>query len=444
MDLFEAMAAPDDSQPLAERLRPKSLNDFVGQRHILDQKKSLLQALREKNFLPNLILWGPPGSGKTTFAKLLGQMAKAHFLQVNAIDTGAKELREIGLQAHRRRIEHSTKTLLFIDEIHRLNRSQQDVLLPFTEKGDFVLIGATTENPSFELNSALLSRSQVLVFERLGDEDLRRLLQRAANTRGQPLDKILTPTAQDLLIATADGDARKLLNLFEAVPPGVDPIEAEQLPSLISAKTLPYDKSGEGHYDTISAFIKSIRGSDPDAAIYYLARMIKGGEDPLFIARRLVISASEDIGNADPRALSIAVAAMQAVELVGLPEAGINLAQATTYLASAPKSNRSYAAYKKALAVVEETGSLPIPMHLRNAQTKFMREMGYGEGYKYAHDFPKGYVEQNHFPEELKVRKFYEPADHGFEKNIRNYLAWVKGDVPAAAASAPDNKPSNP
>jgi putative ATPase len=426
MDLFEAMSSSDDSQPLAERLRPKQLTEFVGQTHILDQKKSLLQALREKNYLPNLILWGPPGTGKTTFAKLLGQLAKAQFLQVNAIDTGAKELRQIGLKAHRRRIEFQTKTILFIDEIHRLNRSQQDVLLPFSEKGDFILIGATTENPSFELNSALLSRAQVLVFERLSAAELRQLLERAATTRTQTLDQVLTSDAQDLLIAVADGDARKLLNYFEALPAQTKPIDAEQLPKILATRTLPYDKKGENHYDTISAFIKSIRGSDPDAAIYYLARMVKGGEDPVFIARRLVISASEDVGNADPRALSVAVAALQAVELVGLPEAGINLAQATTYLASAPKSNRSYAAYKKALDLVEKTGSLPVPLALRNAQTSLMKDMGYGEGYKYAHDYPRGYAEQTHLPEEIANEKLYEPTDRGFEKNIRQYLTWMK------------------
>jgi putative ATPase len=426
MDLFEAMSGPDPNQPLAERLRPQKLNEFVGQKQILDQKKSLLQALHDKNYLPNLILWGPPGSGKTTFAKLLGNMARAEFLQVNAIDTGAKDLREIGLEAHRRRIEFQTKTILFIDEIHRLNRSQQDVLLPFSEKGDFVLIGATTENPSFELNSALLSRSQILVFERLATEDLQKLLERGAQTRDKSLSEILTPEAQELLLAVADGDARKLLNFFEALPDQSTPIDKEQLPKILATRTLPYDKKGESHYDTVSAFIKSIRGSDADAAVYYLARMIKGGEDPIFIARRLVISASEDVGNADPRALSVAVAALQAVEMVGLPEAGINLAQATTYMASAPKSNRSYAAYKKALDVVERTGSLPVPLPLRNAQTSLMKGMGYGEGYKYAHDFPRGFAEQTHLPEEIKNEKFYEPTERGFEKNIRQYLEWMR------------------
>ncbi len=432
-DLFSQLEN-DSTRPLAERLRPHSTLDFIGQNQVRHKLNTLIKNLKEKNYLPNLILWGPPGTGKTTWARLLGEMANAEFLQVNAIDTGAKDIREIGLRAYRQRVEQQRRTVLFIDEIHRLNRSQQDVLLPFTEKGDIILIGATTENPSYELNSALLSRSQVLVFDRFTPEDLKNILTRAGTNLEFSTEKVFNEDAVQAIIEAADGDARKLLNIVETLNETFDlknveaALDVDTLKEALATRTFRFDKKGESHYDTISAFIKSMRGSDPDAAIYYLARMIKGGEDPVFIARRLVILASEDVGNADPRALSLAIAGLQAVEAIGLPEAGINLAQVVTYLASAPKSNRAYTAYKKALAVVEQTGTPDIPLQIRNAQTKLMKDLGYGKGYAYAHDFDRGYQKQNYLPEEVRDEIFYEPSDHGFEKNIAQYLKWLRGD----------------
>jgi putative ATPase len=363
----------------------------------------------------------------------LAQKVDADFLMVNAVETGAKTLRELGEQGRRKRLEQRRKTLFFIDEIHRLNKGQQDVLLPFVEKGDVVLVGATTENPSYEINSALLSRCRILVFERLGDDELKTLAERASALRGQELSALLDEESSSRLIQYADGDGRRLLNLmeiilsFKASPNEATwPLDTEELSRLLDAPTLRYDKTADEHYDTISAFIKSVRGSDPDAAVYYLARMIKGGEDPVFIARRLVILASEDIGNADPRAITLAVSGLQAVELVGWPEAAISLAQVTTYLASAPKSNRSYMALKAAQELVEKTGTVPVPLALRSAKTAAMKGMGYGKGYKYSHDGEKGYQPQCFLPEELGDVSLYEPTDHGFEKNIRQYLAWLK------------------
>lgn len=433
-DLFSQLEN-DSTRPLAEKLRPLSTIDFIGQNQVRHKLNTLIKNLKEKNYLPNLILWGPPGTGKTTWARLLGEMANAEFLQVNAIDTGAKDIREIGLRAYRQRVEQQRRTVLFIDEIHRLNRSQQDVLLPFTEKGDIILIGATTENPSYELNSALLSRSQVLVFDRFTPEDLKNILNRAgANLEFSP-EKVFDEDSIQAIIEAADGDARKLLNIVETLNETFDlkdvetPLAVQSLREALASRTFRFDKKGESHYDTISAFIKSMRGSDPDAAIYYLARMIKGGEDPVFIARRLVILASEDVGNADPRALSLAIAGLQAVEAIGLPEAGINLAQVVTYLASAPKSNRSYSAYKKALDVVERTGTPDIPIHIRNAKTNLMKDLGYGKGYAYAHDYDRGYQKQEYLPEEVRNEIFYEPSDHGFEKNIAQYLKWLRGET---------------
>ena len=437
MDLFNQTEIQSSaSLPLSESLRPKSLAEFVGQGKTIGEKLPLIKNLREKNFLPNLLLWGPPGTGKTTFARLLGGELKAQFVSCNAIDTGAKDLREMGVRAHDRRLISQEKTLLFIDEIHRLNKSQQDVLLPFTEKGDLILVGATTENPSYEMNSALLSRMRVLIFEPHSTGDLRLILNRAFQAREVEPSRALTPEAIDTLISHSSGDARRLLNSVEVVLQNFlvsefsSPMDPEALVQLLGDSRLRYDKNGDEHYDIISAFIKSVRGSDPDAAVYYLARMLESGEDPLFIARRLVILASEDIGNADPRALSLAVSGLQAVELIGLPEARISLSQVTTYLASAPKSNRAYLAINEAQECVRRTGALPVPLSLRSAQTAFAKKIGYGEGYKYSHDFPRGFAEQQFLPDQIEKTTFYSPSEHGFEKNIRAHLDWLKNRNP--------------
>lgn len=454
MDLFvHANRENGSHQPLAEQLRPKRLEELLGQGKIFDQKAAW-RRLIDAGQIPSLILWGPPGTGKTTFALLLAQKVDAEFVQVNAVETGAKTLRELGEQGRRRRLEQRRSTLLFVDEIHRLNKGQQDVLLPFLEKGDLKLVGATTENPSYEINSALLSRCRILVFDRLDREALRALSEKAARSQGCELSQIMDIQSLEAVIDLADGDGRRLLNFIELIlklrsaesekDSNSDknkgaaegdsesdgllhwPLNLQSLREVLGDQVLRYDKSADQHYDVISAFIKSVRGSDPDAALYYLARMVKGGEDPVFIARRLVILASEDIGNADPRALTLAISGLQAVELVGWPEARISLAQVTTYLASAPKSNRSYVGINKALQVVEETGSLDIPTSLRSSKAKAMKEFGYGKGYKYSHDGEKGYLPQAFLPAELQGQKFYEPTDHGFEKNIRQYLQWLK------------------
>ncbi len=439
MDLFsyvdQSDLNPDSSQrPLAEIMRPSSLDEMIGQSRILGEG-STWRKLIESGKIPSLILWGPPGCGKTTFALLLARRVDAEFLIRNAVDTGARLLREIGEAAVRRRLEFRRKTFLFVDEIHRLNKAQQDVLLPFVERGDLVLIGATTENPSYEINNALLSRCRIVVFDRLSQQDLEALLSRTFERFGNTVAAALSTEAQTRFLELADGDARRLLNMCEIIinvgklGSGAHlstPLTADELAKVLDSPTLNYDRAGDAHYDTISAFIKSIRGSDPDAAVYYLARMIKGGEDPIFIARRLVVLASEDVGNADPRALTVAVAGLQAVELVGWPEAAINLAQVVTYLASAPKSNRSYLALKAAQAEIEQSGSLPIPLALRSSITKAMKDLGYGREYKYSHEGEKGFVDQSFLPTEIRDAKFYEPTDRGFEKNIRQYLEWMK------------------
>lgn len=436
MDLFNfANQEAPGPQPLAETLRPKRLEDMLGQTKLLGPQAAWRRLL-ESGQIPSLILWGPPGTGKTTFALLLAQKVDAEFVMVNAVETGAKALRELGERGRMTRLQHRRRTLVFIDEIHRLNKGQQDVLLPSVEKGDVILVGATTENPSYEINSALLSRCRILVFERLESTDLLRLIERACETREVKIEDLLTTEALDRLISFADGDGRKIVNLVETLINARQaresdedlqwPLSPEGLSHVMDAPTLRYDKTADEHYDTVSAFIKSVRGSDPDAAVYYLARMIKGGEDPVFIARRLVILASEDIGNADPRGLQVAVAGLQAVELVGWPEAAISLAQVTTYLASAPKSNRSYLALRQAQELVERTGSVPIPLALRSSKAAAMKELGYGRGYKYSHDGDKGYLPQRFLPEDLGRVTLYEPSDHGFEKTIAQYLAWLR------------------
>lgn len=432
MDLFSSSSAALSSSPLSEILRPKNLDEIFGQQKTLGAQSKLGQMLR-KGYLPSLIIWGPPGTGKTTFALALSQHFKAHFENLNAVDAGAKTLREVGEAGKDRRIQFQQKTVLFVDEIHRFNKAQQDVLLPFVERGDVVLVGATTENPSYELNRALLSRCRVVVFERLSDDDLRKIIARAEAHYKKTIDQLLTPEAVQNLIEFSDGDARRLINSLEIIytfmkdEPEDLRLDVNNMRELLQQNPIGYDKNSEMHYDTISAFIKSVRGSDPDAAVYYLARMIDGGEDPVFIARRLIILASEDIGNADPRGISVAVAGLQAVEAIGLPEAAITLSQVTTYLASCPKSNAAYMALNRAKAEVAESKTLPVPLHLRSSKTSLAKELGYGQGYKYPHDYPTGWTSQDYLPDELKGSVYYEPTQRGFEKSIREYLTWMKG-----------------
>jgi len=426
VDLFSASHPDTNSIPLAERLRPQTVQEILGQEKSLSESGFILKRIREGK-IPSMILWGPPGSGKTTFARALSKEVKSQFLNVNAVATGAKELRELGAQGRNRRLMYSESTILFVDEIHRLNKSQQDVLLPFVEAGDIILVGATTENPAYEVNSALLSRCQLVRFERLSPKALRQLLVKAARFNEISISEFLDDSAVDKLIENADGDGRRLLNLAEIAMTVYSqerrPLTTEDLAKIFEQTPLNFDKKGSAHYDTISAFIKSVRGSDPDAAVYYLARMLEGGEDPLFIARRLVILASEDIGNADPRAIGIATSCAQAVELIGLPEAAINLAQAVTYLASCPKSNRSYLALRKAQEFVRRTGSLPVPAHLRGSSYGISSEE---RNYEYPHDLERPFSQQNYFPTAAGSPVFYEPSLFGFEKQISKYLEWLK------------------
>ena len=433
MDLFSASSISNGTSPLSEVLRPVNLDQIIGQDKTIGPNAKLGQMLR-KGYLPSLIIWGPPGTGKTTFALALSQHFKAYFVNINAVDSGAKTLREIGEQGRDRRLQYQQKTVLFVDEIHRFNKGQQDVLLPFVEKGDLVLIGATTENPSYELNRALLSRCRVVVFERLTVEDLEKIILRAEEHYQIILSKILTPEAINNLLDYSDGDARRLINSLEIIYNFMNgeletaPLDTQNMRELLQQNPIGYDKNSEMHYDLISAFIKSVRGSDPDAAIYYLARMLDGGEDPIFIARRLIILASEDIGNADPRALSIAVAGLQAVEAIGLPEGAITLSQVTTYISSCPKSNASYMALNRARAAVDKTRTLQVPLHLRSAKTTLAKDLGYGRDYRYPHDEANGWVSQDYLPDEVKGAHFYEPTTRGFEKNIREYLSWMRGE----------------
>ncbi|MBI5015614.1 MAG: replication-associated recombination protein A [Deltaproteobacteria bacterium] len=427
-------ASPHFDAPLADRMRPRTLDEVVGQDGIVGPGKPLRRAI-EAGEVPSLLLWGPPGSGKTTLARLLAQLSGYRFVGLSAVLVGVKEVREVVEEARVRRAEGG-RTLLFLDEIHRFNKAQQDALLPHVEDGTLTLVGATTENPSFQVNSALLSRLLVQRLEPLGEGELRALVRRALEdgVRGLGARAVtLDRGAEELLVRTAQGDARRALNLLEAsawvAPTGSDAgrtIDLATLSQTLQSPTLYHDATGDWHYDVVSALIKSLRGSDPDAALYWLARMVEAGEDPLFIARRLVIFASEDVGNADPEALRLALAVRDSVHFVGMPEGWIPLAQGVVYLATAPKSNASYAAYQRARRDVARLGNLPVPLHLRNAPTRLAREMGHGEGYLYPHDNADAVVAQSYLPEALAGTQYFHPGRFGFEKVIAERLAWWK------------------
>lgn len=441
MDLFDQTAKM--TQPLADRIRPRNLSEFVGQEHLVGEDK-LLRKLIESDQLPSLILWGPPGSGKTTLAYIIANSTNSYFVKFSAVAAGIADVRKVVKEAQTRLKAYAQRTILFIDELHRFNKAQQDAFLPHVERGTIVLIGATTENPSFEVIPPLLSRCRVLVLNQLTPEEIREIIKQALKDKEKGLGNYnvkIKKDALDFLCQSANGDARIALNALEITvhlrsnlskgptlsrvgPSRV--ITLSDIEEALQHKALSYDRAGEEHYSTISAFIKSLRGSDPDAALYYLARMLEAGEDPLFISRRMVILASEDIGNADPQALPLAVATFEACERVGLPECQINLAQCVTYLASAPKSNASYSALLKAQEDVKRTLNEPIPLHIRNAPTSLMKDLGYGKGYKYAHNFEEGYTHQRYLPDKLKDRRYYFPTEQGVEAEIKKRLEYLR------------------
>ena len=433
MELFKEHNPKEAAAPLADRMRPKNLDEFVGQEHILGKGRFLRTEI-ESDRVPSLILWGPSGSGKTTLAHIIANATGSHFVFFSAILGGVKEVREIVKEAEVE-FRQGKKTILFVDEIHRFNKAQQDAFLPYVEKGIITLIGATTENPSFEVNAPLLSRSKVVVLKPLSDDSIKTILKRAIEDKAQGLGSLnieISDDAIDHIARTSHGDARTALNGLEIVADltapdgdGIRRIGVKDAEEALQKKALLYDKGGEEHYNVISAFIKSIRGSDPDAALYWMARMLEAGEDPLFVARRMVIFASEDIGNADPQALSVAISAFQAFHFIGMPEGWIPLSQAATYLATAPKSNASYLGYKAAKDDVVSKGPLPVPMHIRNAPTKLMKELGYGKDYKYPHDFG-GYVRETYLPDELKGKSYYKPKESGYEKQVKERLEKLK------------------
>jgi putative ATPase len=412
-------------QPLAERMRPKTLDDYLGQKHMIGTSSALRTAIQQ-NLLPSLILWGPPGVGKTSLALIIANTLKRPFYLLSAINSGVKDIREVIEKAGENNLFSRNKPILFIDEIHRFSKSQQDSLLSAVEKGTITLIGATTENPSFEVIPALLSRCQIYVLKALEEYELVELLNNALTKDELFRQKKIQIQEHEALIRVSGGDARKLLNALEMTVNSAFEdnlvITNELVLQVIQQNLALYDKSGEQHYDIISAFIKSIRGSDPNAAIYYLARMIKGGEDPLFIARRLIILASEDIGNANPNAILLANSCFQAVNVIGMPESRIILSQCVTYLACSAKSNASYTAIDIAMAAVDKTGDLPVPLALRNAPTQLMKNLDYGKAYQYAHAFENNFVNQEFFPDQLANTKFYEPGNNARELDQRNYL----------------------
>ena len=432
MDLFEHQArATRIGQPLAERMRPTTLEHFFGQEHLVGEGKLLARAIADDR-LPSMVLWGPPGTGKTTLAKIVAHSTGAQFHTLSAVGSGVKDLRRVMEEARVQRYQYGRRTILFIDEIHRFNKAQQDALLPHVEAGTIVLIGATTENPSFEVISALLSRCKVLALETLHDDDLVMIMRRALATdrRLVKLDLTVDEECLELMARAADGDARRALTSLEvsASLAGDDKVVTTELvEQAIQRKTLLYDKAGDEHYNVVSALIKSMRGSDPDAAVYWMVRMLEAGEDPLFILRRLVIFASEDVGNADPTALQVATGALAAFRFVGLPEGVLPMTQAVTYLASAPKSNSTLKAYSAARKDIREHGPLPVPMKLRNAPTSLMKEMGYSKSYRYPHNFDGQYVPEHYLPEDLEGRRYYVPAESGHEIEIGERLKqWME------------------
>ncbi len=436
MDMFEHsfQERKDREAPLAARMRPTSFTGFVGQEHIIGEGRVLRRAI-ESNQLPSIILWGPPGSGKTTLAYIIAHATDSHFSPISAVSAGVADLRRAIEEAKERRRLHQQKTILFIDEIHRFNKAQQDAILPFVEDGTITLIGATTENPTIQVISPLLSRCQVFALNPLSSEEIRILTLRALKDGLRGLGRLnadLAPDALSHLILMSNNDARIALNTLEiatlATPPNADGkriITLATVEDAIQRRALRYDRAEDQHYDTISALHKSVRGSDPDASLYWLARMLEAGEDPLFIARRLIRAASEDIGMADPMALVVTIAAQQAVQFIGMPEANLALAQAAVYLATAPKSNSLYQAYSRAGEEVKQGPAAPVPLHLRNPITPLLKEMGYGAGYKYAHDYPGHFVPQQYLPDSLKGKHYYNPGDQGYEREVTARLkAW--------------------
>ena len=416
------------SKPLAERMRPHSFDDYAGQEHLVGKNAPLRKSI-EAGRIPSMILWGPPGVGKTTLVTVISQITERNFITLSAVNSGVKEVREVIDNAKKSNLFSKSTPILFIDEIHRFNKSQQDSLLGAVEDGTITLIGATTENPSFEVISPLLSRCQVYVLKHLDEHDLDKLIDRAITTDVELSKRNIRVEEREALYRFSGGDGRKLYNILDLVCSTDDSeivITNEMVVSRLQENMAIYDKSGEQHYDIISAFIKSIRGSDPDAAVYWLARMLEGGEDIKFIARRLIISASEDIGLANPNAMLIANACFEAIDKIGMPEARIPLAEATIYLATSPKSNSAYLAVNAAMEKVKETGDLPVPLHLRNAPTKLMKNLNYGVDYKYAHDYPNHFVKQQYLPDKLIKTTFYEPAPNQKEEQIKKWMDFLK------------------
>ncbi len=451
LDLFEAAAERDlSNKPLAERMRPRTLDEVVGQEHVLGPGTLLRRAI-EADHVPSLLLWGPPGCGKTTLAQVVAAATKSELVQLSATEAGIKDIREVVARAKELRAHQHKRTLLFIDEIHRFNKGQQDALLPHVERGVITLLGATTENPSFEVNAALLSRTRVFALRPLEETDLHALMMRALidKTRGLgEMGLVASPDFLDHVARHASGDGRRALGALEvaaarAQSEGRGKLTVEDAEEALQQKTLLYDKGGDAHYDTVSAFIKSMRGSDPDAAIYYLVRMLESGEEPRFLLRRMVIFASEDIGNAEPRALSVAVDALRAFELMGLPEGVLPMTQAAAFLATCPKSNAVIKAYGAARAAVNEHGPLPVPMKLRNAPTAMMKSMGYSGGYKYPHNFEGNYVAEEYLPDKLRGARFYQPGVSGEERVIGERMNAAREEVERARAAQADPTTAN-